>query len=133
MYISKMKKNSFLLKPIIQVTVLVSIFVLPINVSHARAASQFITFAGANSPEVNSNIIVTNYIKPAINFLSAGVGLIIISMVVIGAIQYITSGGSPQAVADARKKIFNALLAFITFIFIYGFLNFIIPGGVIAL
>lgn len=95
-----------------------------------------VAYADCQTPVNNSvsqNCIVVNYIKPGINFLSAGVGVIITIMIVVGAIQFITSGGNPQGVADARKKIFNALLAFLTFIFIYSFLNFVIPGGVIPI
>jgi hypothetical protein len=80
--------------------------------------------------QVAQNCIVTNYIKPAINFLSVGVGVVVLAMVIIGAIQYSASGGNPQTVAAARKKIVNAVLALLLFAFSYAFLNFIIPGGI---
>ena len=85
------------------------------------------------STTVKQNCIVTNYIKPAINFLSIGVGIIVIAMVIVGAIQYSGSGGNPQTVSAAKKKIFNALLALLLFALSYAFLNFIIPGGLVTL
>jgi hypothetical protein len=66
----------------------------------------------------------------AINFLAAGVGIVVVIMIVIGGIEYTTSADNPQSVASARKKIINALIALVSFIFLYAFLNFIIPGGV---
>ena len=50
-------------------------------------------------------------------------------MTVIGGIQYITSGGDPNHVAEAKKRIANALLALVTWIIIWAFLEWIIPGG----
>lgn len=97
------------------------------NLVYAASGSSSTNCAPSN--DIKHNCIVTNYLVPAINFLSAGVGIVIIIMIVIGAVQYSTSGGNPQGEANARKKIFNALLALITFIFIYSFLNFIVPGG----
>lgn len=85
-----------------------------------------------SSPNSNSALcstIVQNYVNPIILFLGAGVGLVIIIMIIIGGIQYITSGGDPNHVNEAKKRIANALLALITWILIYAFLNWIMPGG----
>jgi hypothetical protein len=78
---------------------------------------------------VNCSSIIQNYIDPLILFLGAGVGLVIVIMTVIGGIQYITSGGDPNHVAEAKKRITNAMLALITWILIWAFLEWIIPGG----
>jgi hypothetical protein len=75
------------------------------------------------------NNIVQNYINPIILFLGGGVGLIIVIMVVIGGIEFITSSGDPNHVAEAKKRIANALLALVTWIIIWAFLEWIIPGG----
>jgi hypothetical protein len=82
----------------------------------------------ANSSALCSNI-VQNYINPIILFLGAGVGLVIVIMVVIGGIEYTTSGGDPKHVAEAKNRIANALLALIAWIIIWAFLEWIIPGG----
>ena len=73
--------------------------------------------------------IIQNYVDPLILFLGAGVGLVIVIMTVIGGIQYITSGGDPNHVAEAKKRIANALLALIAWIIIWAFLEWIVPGG----
>jgi len=86
------------------------------------------------SPDADNALcshIVQDYINPVILFLGAGVGLIIVIMTVIGGIQYITSGGDAQHVADAKKRIFNALLALVAWLLIFMFLQWIIPGGIL--
>ena len=85
------------------------------------------------STPYTNNIIFCRYIKPAINFLSAGVGIVVIIMIIIGAIQYTTSSGNPQTLADGRKKIINAVIALVAFGLLYGFLNFLIPGGLLPI
>lgn len=90
------------------------------------------TPSGGSTP-ISNNIIVTHYITPAINFLSIGVGVIVVAMIIIGAIQYSSSGGNPQTVSAAKKKITNAILALVFFAFSYAFLNFLIPGGLVKL
>jgi hypothetical protein len=72
---------------------------------------------------------VSVYINKATQFLSAGVGIIVIVMVIIAGIQYSTAGGDPQKVAAARTKIFNAILALVAFIFLFAFLQWLLPGG----
>jgi hypothetical protein len=82
---------------------------------------------------VAQNCIVTKYIKPGIQFLSVGVGVIVLAMVIVGAIQYSASSGNPQTVGAAKKKIINAIIALLLYAFLFAFLNFIIPGGLIQL
>jgi len=74
---------------------------------------------------------IIKWLVLVINFLAAGVGIIVVTMIIIGGIEYTTSADNPQQVANARKKIINALLALVSFIFLYAFLNFIVPGGVL--
>jgi hypothetical protein len=85
------------------------------------------TSADASTDLCNS--IVTNYLDPIILFLGGGVGLVITIMIIVGAIQYITSGGDPNGVAAAKKRIMNALIALLVFGLMYALLNFIVPGG----
>lgn len=65
----------------------------------------------------------------ALNFLSALVGIVVIGSIILGGIQYSASHGDPGAVAKAKKRIVNALLAFVSYIFLYAFLQWLIPGG----
>lgn len=71
-----------------------------------------------------------NIIKWVINILAAGVGVITVLMIVIGGIQYSTSGANPQAVGAAKGRIANAIIALIMFAFIYAFLQWLVPGGI---
>ncbi len=66
-----------------------------------------------------------------VSFVSAGVGVIVVIMVIIGGIQYVTAGNNPQAVAAAKKRIYNALIALVAFLLIFSFMNWLIPGGIL--
>lgn len=65
-----------------------------------------------------------------INFLTAGVGIIIVIMVIIGGYGYLTSSGDPQKAAAARGRIANALIALMASILMYAVLQWLIPGGI---
>jgi hypothetical protein len=80
-----------------------------------------------------NTVTFKDYLVPFINFLSAGVGVVIVAVIIIGGIQYSTSANNPQSVSAARNRILNALLALVAYALIYAFLNFIIPGGLITL
>lgn len=75
--------------------------------------------------------LVGKYGIPFLNFLGAIVGLIVTISIVIGGIQYAGSAGDPNIVAEARKRIRNAVLALAAFLFLYGFLQWLVPGGFI--
>ncbi|HUC89964.1 MAG TPA: pilin [Patescibacteria group bacterium] len=73
--------------------------------------------------------IIGRYLNPAINALSAVVGLVVVISLVIGAIQYSSSRDNPQAVGAAKKRITNAILALVSFFLLWAFLQWIVPGG----
>lgn len=64
-----------------------------------------------------------------INFMSFGVGIIVVGMIIVGGIQYTTSGGVPQKIEAARKRITNAVIALVLYIFMFAILQWLIPGG----
>jgi Na+/phosphate symporter len=75
-------------------------------------------------------VCLTNkYINPVVNLLAALVGVVVLGSIIAGAIQYSSSAGDPGKVAAAKKRIFNALFALAGFIFLYAFLQWVIPGG----
>lgn len=78
-----------------------------------------------------ANCGITRYLKLFINTLSALVGIVVVAVLVIGGIQYSTSGGDPNAAAAAKKRISNAILALVAFGLMYGFLQWLVPGGVL--
>ncbi len=87
-----------------------------------------------STPEKLTNCLKTNPIvvlmQVAMNFLAIGVGVVVVTMVVIGGIQYSASGGNPQTVQEAKKKIYNAAFALVVFFFLYAALQWLVPGGI---
>lgn len=75
--------------------------------------------------------LIHNYIQPLVDGLAALVGVAVVISIVIGGIQYGSSGGDPQKVTAAKNRIRNAVLALITFFFLLALLNFLIPGGLV--
>ncbi len=71
------------------------------------------------------------YLVTFINVLSALVGIVVVGMIIMGGIQYAMSADDPQKVSAAKDKIRNAIIALVTFIFTFAFLQWIVPGGVL--
>lgn len=69
---------------------------------------------------------LTNFI----NLLSGLVGVVVTASIIYGGIQYSTAGSDPQKVSAAKHRIYNSVFALLAFIFMYAFLQYIVPGGV---
>jgi hypothetical protein len=76
------------------------------------------------------NCSINSKVNSVTNFLSAGVGIIIVIMIIVGGIQYTTAGGDPQKVASAKGHILNAIIALVAFFFLFAFLQWVVPGGI---
>jgi hypothetical protein len=74
--------------------------------------------------------LIKKYVNPTINLLSLCFGVIATGSLIAGGIQYSASVGEPQKVSNAKKRVFNTLLAVVAYLFMYSFLQFIVPGGV---
>ena len=70
------------------------------------------------------------YINPLIKFFSAIAGLAGVISIVVAGITYSTAGGDMNKVAAAKKRITQAVMAFLAFIFLLAFLQWIVPGGI---
>jgi hypothetical protein len=81
----------------------------------------------SNCLQTNPIVKDLNYI---INFLSAGVGIVVVAVIILGGIQYSTAGDSPEATAKAKARIMNGLIALLAFMFVFAFLQWLIPGGI---
>lgn len=77
----------------------------------------------------NAGDPISGYLSGIINFLAGGVVVVVTAMIVMGGFQYIWAHGSPDLIQKAKKQITNAVIALLTFIFIYAFLQWLIPGG----
>jgi hypothetical protein len=86
---------------------------------------------GGHCSDVKNCDLIQNFINPFINLLAALVGVAVTISIVVGGIQYSNSGGDAQAVAAAKARIRNAIIALITFIFLWALLDFLIPGGLL--
>ena len=93
-----------------------------------------------NCIEGEGTDLIFGYLAAIIQFLAAGVGVVVTLMIVIGGVQYIAAsgstkgaekGGNPEAIKAAKKKILHAVEALILFIFMAAIANFLIPGGIV--
>lgn len=77
------------------------------------------------------NCGIVNYIVIITNALSALVGIVIVLAIVVSGIQYSAARENPQWAAAAKDRIREAIFALLIYIFLYAFLNWLIPGGLI--
>jgi hypothetical protein len=77
--------------------------------------------------EKNPIVVIIQWL---INFLAIGVGVVVVIMIIIGGIQYASSGGNPTGVSEGKKKITNAILALLAYFFLYAALQWLVPGGI---
>lgn len=74
--------------------------------------------------------IINRFINPFITLISVLVGVMIVIGIVVAGIQYSASGGDPSKIAAAKKRIANALLALLAYMFLFAFLQWLVPGGI---
>jgi len=86
---------------------------------------------GGNCMDIKKCDLINNYVNPFIYFISAFVGVAVVISIIVGGIQYGSSGGDPSKVTAAKNRIRNSILALITYLFLFALLNFLIPGGLI--
>jgi hypothetical protein len=75
---------------------------------------------------------IVHDLQTIVNFLAGAVGIVVIGAIMFGGIQYTMAGDNPSATSAAKKRITDALLALLVFIFTYAFLQWIIPGGIFS-
>lgn len=112
-------KNTNLVKVFLAISGSISIAVSKISIAYA-----------ASTPVAGSKNAIFDLIQTIINLIFGITGFVIIGMIILGGIQYSTSGGNPQAASGAKKKINNAILALLLMVFLYPFLQWIVPGGI---
>jgi hypothetical protein len=84
----------------------------------------------ATTVDISNNPIVKKVLDPLVAVLSAGVGIVVVGVIIVGGIQYMLAGDNATAVAAAKKRIINGLIALAVFMLMFVFLQWIIPGGV---
>lgn len=77
------------------------------------------------------NCSIIGWLVIGINTLSALVALTVVIVIIVAGIRYSAAGDDPQKVAQAKARIMNAIIALVVFIFMYAFLQWVVPGGVL--
>ncbi len=77
---------------------------------------------------VNNNPLI-HLITVGINILGAVVGVVVVIVIIIAGIQYASAGGNPNATSAAKKRILNAIIALVAYLFLFVILNWLLPGG----
>lgn len=65
-----------------------------------------------------------------IRILTGGIGVLAIAGIVYGSILYTTAAGSAEQVKKAIEVFRNVVIGIVAYALMFGFLNFLIPGGV---
>jgi hypothetical protein len=95
--------------------------------------------AGANQTACSDNAVNCNfdgcdliqkYINPAIDLASVSFGLLAAASLILGGINYASSEGDPQKASQAKNRLSKTIVAVVAYLFLYSFLQFIVPGGV---
>ena len=75
--------------------------------------------------------IITKIVNPLINLMTGLVGVVVAISLVVAAVTYSAAGGDPSKVSAAKKRITNSILALIAYIFTFGLLQWLVPGGLL--
>lgn len=93
------------------------------------AAGNTVDVCGSGSD--NCNKFVNDFVNPAILVLTALVGIAAIISIIYAGIQYASSADDPGAVSKAKQRIFNTVIGLVAYIFLFAFLNYLVPGGIL--
>ena len=84
---------------------------------------------GSKKIALAKNPIVT-WLNGIVNVLAGLVGVVVVGTIILGGIQYAAAGDKAEAVSAAKQRIINVLIALFAFLFIYAFLQWLVPGGI---
>lgn len=70
-----------------------------------------------------------NYINPIVTLLTVSIGVIAAISLVVAGIQYGSAGNDPGKVQKAKHRMGQTLLGVLAYLFLFAFLNYIVPGG----
>ncbi len=101
--------------------------------SSVDSASKACTAAGSTNNNVVKDLgssTVYDVISKVINFISLLVGLITVFMIVFAGFQFITSGGSSEAVAKARQALLYAVIGIFVVVLSQFLVRFVIDSAV---
>jgi len=70
---------------------------------------------------------ILDLLEVIIRYLVGLIGIVVVLMIVIAGLQYVISGGSPDAVKSAKNRIIRALTGLLLFLLMWGILLVILP------
>ena len=75
--------------------------------------------------------LIKNYVNPFIKLLTWVVGIAVVISIIVGGIQFASAGGDPGKVVAARKRITNSIVGLLAYLFMFAFLQWLLPGGIV--
>lgn len=72
---------------------------------------------------------IDKYLIPLFNYLAGVVGLVVTVSIVVAGTQYASAGDDAKKVEAAKQRIANAVLSLLSFLLLYAFLQWVVPGG----
>jgi hypothetical protein len=75
--------------------------------------------------------LINKYVNPFIKLLTWIVGIAVVISIIVGGIQYASAGGDPGKVVAARKRITNSIVGLLAYLFMFAFLQWLLPGGIV--
>ena len=106
-----------------------------VTYSSTQALAVPTTFAASPCTEgeqgADCRKVYTKYLNPLISLLSAAVGILAVTMIIVGGVQYSSAGSDPQQVAEAKSRIIKAVVGLVSYVFLFGILNWLVPGGLL--
>ena len=92
---------------------------------HAEKASDHIN-NGINATNLNGGNNLENTVTGVINVILYIVGILAVVMIIIGGVQYTTSGGDQAAVTKAKNTILYGIIGLVVAILAYAIVNFVV-------
>lgn len=83
-----------------------------------------------NSPGALKDNPIVGDLNTIVNVLAGLVGVVVVGSIILGGVQFTAAGDKAERVTAAKQRIINGLIALVAFLFIYSFLQWLIPGGV---
>ena len=87
------------------------------------------TCEDANDPKTCQAFETLNNV---LSLMAAIILPLIVIIIIAGGIRYSMAGDNPEAIKGARSMLFKAALALISFLFLFAFLNWLVPGGALG-
>jgi hypothetical protein len=88
-----------------------------------------VTCTGSSSSQNGQCDLIAKYVNPFIDILSVIFGLVAVISFILGGINFASSEGDPQKSSRAKQRIFNTIVAVVAYMFLFAFLQFLVPGG----